>query len=63
MTIGKLFCILLIGTIVYCVGFFSGAAMMEKINDEYRSQVKRNAERIRAERKTRYEMKHLKAEA
>lgn len=63
MTIGKLFCILMIGAIVYLVGFFSGAAMMEKISEEYSKQVNQKAERIRAERKTRYEMKHLKAEA
>lgn len=63
MTIGKLICILMIGAIVYLIGFFSGAAMMERINDDYAKQANRNAERIRAERKTRYEMKHLKAEA
>ena len=63
MSFGRLFCIVMVGAIIYLVGVFSGAAMVEKSNEVYAEQANQKAERIRKERKHRYEMRHLKAEA
>ena len=63
MSFGRLFCIVMVGAIIYLVGVFSGAAMVEKSNEVYAEQANQKAERIRKERKHRYEMRHPKTEA
>lgn len=63
MCFGRLICYFMIAIIIYFVGMFSGAVMIEKSNDLNKDEVVKKAEMNREKRKLKYEKRHLKAEA
>lgn len=60
---GKIICIFMIGVIIYFIGMFSGAAMIEKNNEMYAEQANIKANEMRKQRRIRFEQRHLKGEA
>lgn len=62
MTMTIMLCIVLFAALGYLIGYFSGVSAMEEVSREYIRDIEQEAERIRTERKTKYEMNHPKAE-
>lgn len=59
----KFFCLCMIGIIIYFIGMFSGAAMIEKNNEMYTEEANKKANEMRKQRRIRFEQRHLKGEA
>lgn len=63
MSFAALICFLMLGGIIYFIGMFSGAAMMEKSNEMVIEELQKGAQQQQRLRRIRFQERHLKGEA
>lgn len=63
MSFAALICFLMLGGIIYFIGMFSGAAMMEKSNEMVIEELQKGAQQRQRLRRIRFQQRRLKGEA